>query len=45
MIAARAAGVLAVAAGWGQQAPGIDRAGVDRWLDEPSQVLALVSGD
>jgi HAD superfamily hydrolase (TIGR01509 family) len=42
MVAARAAGVLAVAAGWGHQAPGIDRANVDVWLERPHQVLGLV---
>ncbi len=42
MLAARAAGVLAVAAGWGHQAPGIDRAHVDVWLETPGEVLDLL---
>jgi len=42
MLAARAAGVLAVAAGWGHQAPGIDRANVDVWLETPGEVLELL---
>ncbi len=44
MLAARAAGVLAVAAGWGHQAPGIDRANVDVWLETPGGVLELLPG-
>lgn len=42
MLAARAAGVLAVAAGWGHQAPGIDRTHVDVWLETPGEVLDLL---
>jgi HAD superfamily hydrolase (TIGR01509 family) len=44
MLAARAAGVLAVAAGWGLQAPTIERGNVDVWLATPGEVLGLVSG-
>jgi HAD superfamily hydrolase (TIGR01509 family) len=43
MVASRAAGVLAVAAGWGQQAPGIRGENVDLWLETPAQVLDLVA--
>ena len=42
MLAARAAGVLSVAAGWGHQAPGIDRGHVDVWLETPGEVLDLL---
>jgi HAD superfamily hydrolase (TIGR01509 family) len=44
MLAARAAGVRAVAAGWGHQAPTIERGNVDMWLEEPGGVLGLVGG-
>ena len=43
MIAARAAGVLAAAAGWGHQAATIDPANVDRWLDRPANILDLLA--
>ena len=43
MLGARAAGTLAVAAGWGHQSPTIDRANVDVWVDAPADVLALVT--
>jgi HAD superfamily hydrolase (TIGR01509 family) len=43
MLAARAAGVLAVAAGWGHQAPTIERGNVDVWLTTPGEVLGLVA--
>lgn len=43
MLAARAAGVLAVAAGWGHQAPDIDRAHVDVWIETPGEVLDLLA--
>lgn len=43
MLGARAAGTLAVAAGWGHQAPTIDRAGVDVWLESPDEVVRLVA--
>lgn len=43
MIAARAAGVLAAAAGWGHQAATIDPANVDRWLDRPASILDLLA--
>jgi HAD superfamily hydrolase (TIGR01509 family) len=42
MLAARAAGVRAVAAGWGHQAPSIERGNVDAWLDDPGDVLGLL---
>ncbi len=44
MVAARAAGVLAVAAGWGHQAQGIDGTQVDHWLEYPGELLALMDG-
>ena len=44
MLGARAAGTLAVAAGWGHQAPTIDPTNVDVWADAPGDVLALVTG-
>jgi HAD superfamily hydrolase (TIGR01509 family) len=44
MLAARAAGVHAAAAGWGHQAPGIARENVDSWVGAPGDVLALVLG-
>lgn len=43
MLAARAAGVLAAAAGWGHQAATIDPANVDRWLDRPASILDLLA--
>ena len=43
MLAARAAGVLAVVAGWGHQAHGIDPSAADRWLDGPAGILDLVA--
>ena len=42
MLAARAAGVRAVAAGWGHQSPTIEPENDDVWLDEPGEVLGLV---
>lgn len=42
MLAARAAGVRAVAAGWGHQSPSIERGNVDAWLDDPGDVLGLL---
>lgn len=42
MVASRAAGVLAVAAGWGQQSPGIDRANVDAWIERPDEILSVI---
>lgn len=44
MIASRAAGVLAVAAGWGHQTPGIPEADIDIWAPSPADVAGLVLG-
>jgi phosphoglycolate phosphatase-like HAD superfamily hydrolase len=44
MLAARAAGVRAAAAGWGHQSPTIERGNVDVWLVEPGDVLGLLGG-
>ena len=44
MIAARAAGVLAVAAGWGHQTPGIPREDIDVLAKTPADVSGLVLG-
>jgi HAD superfamily hydrolase (TIGR01509 family) len=44
MRAARAAGVQAVAAGWGHQAGAIDPDSADHWLDQPADLLDLVRG-
>ena len=44
MIAARAAGVLAVAAGWGHQTPGIPREDIDVLAPTPADVSRLVLG-
>ena len=43
MLAARAAGAVAVAAGWGHQAPTIDRSNIDVWAERPSDVLDLAT--
>lgn len=45
MIAARAAGLLAVAAGWGHQTPGIPPEDIDLIADSPADVRRLVLGD
>jgi HAD superfamily hydrolase (TIGR01509 family) len=42
MIAARAAGVLAVAAGWGHQTPGIPREDIDVLAKTPDDVARIV---
>jgi HAD superfamily hydrolase (TIGR01509 family) len=44
MIAARAAGVLAVAAGWGHQTPGIPAEHIDVYAQAPEDVARLVLG-
>jgi HAD superfamily hydrolase (TIGR01509 family) len=44
MVAARAAGALAVAAGWGHQTPGIPAADIDEVAATPADVLRLVLG-
>lgn len=44
MVAARAAGVLAVAAGWGHQTPGIPRGDIDVLAPAPADVARLVLG-
>jgi HAD superfamily hydrolase (TIGR01509 family) len=44
MVAARAAGALAVAAGWGHQTPGIPAADIDVVAATPADVLRLVLG-
>jgi HAD superfamily hydrolase (TIGR01509 family) len=44
MVAARAAGTLAVAAGWGQQTPGIPLTAIDVVAQTPAQVAELVLG-
>jgi HAD superfamily hydrolase (TIGR01509 family) len=44
MVAARAAGTLAVAAGWGQQTRGIPLAAIDVVAQTPAQVAELVLG-
>jgi len=44
MQAARTAGVLAIAAGWGQQTPGIPRDDFDLIADTPADVARLVRG-
>lgn len=44
MLGARAAGVRAVAAGWGHQSPTIDRRNVDVWAHAPADVLDLATG-
>jgi HAD superfamily hydrolase (TIGR01509 family) len=45
MVAARAAGSLAVAAGWGHQIPGIPPEDIDVLADTPADVAHLVLGD
>ena len=42
MVAARAAGTLAVAAGWGHQTPGIPKEAIDVVAQTPAQVAQLV---
>jgi HAD superfamily hydrolase (TIGR01509 family) len=44
MVAARAAGALAVAAGWGHQTPGIPAADIDEVAAKPADLLRLVLG-
>ncbi|MGB7983339.1 MAG: HAD family hydrolase [Candidatus Nanopelagicales bacterium] len=44
MVAARVAGVMGVAAGWGHQAGAIDPASTDHWLDQPADLLDLIAG-
>jgi HAD superfamily hydrolase (TIGR01509 family) len=44
MVAARAAGTLAVAAGWGHQTPSIRSDGPDLVADTPADVMRLVTG-
>lgn len=44
MIAARAAGVLAVAAGWGHQTPGIPPDDIDVLAQTPAEISRLVLG-
>jgi HAD superfamily hydrolase (TIGR01509 family) len=44
MIAARAAGVLAVAAGWGHQTPGIPEGDIDLLASTPDDIARLVLG-
>lgn len=44
MLAARACGVLAVAAGWGHQTPTIPQGTIDRVAATPEEVAALVLG-
>jgi HAD superfamily hydrolase (TIGR01509 family) len=45
MVAARAAGTLAVAAGWGHQTPGIATEGIDAVAATPADVVRLILGD
>lgn len=45
MVAARAAGVRAVAAGWGHQTPGIPADLIDEVASDPADVARLVLGD
>jgi HAD superfamily hydrolase (TIGR01509 family) len=45
MAAARAAGTLAVAAGWGMQTPGIRQADIDVLASTPADVADLVRGE
>lgn len=45
MIAARAAGTLAVAAGWGHQTPGIPSQDIDVVAQAPTDVARLVLGE
>lgn len=45
MGAAREAGVLAVAAGWGHQSGTIEHDLVDVWADEPADILRLATAD
>lgn len=42
MRAARAAGVVAVVAGWGHQSPGIDPSDADVWAHSPAHLLQMV---
>ena len=44
MVAARAAGTVAVAAGWGHQTPGIPAADIDVVAAMPTDVARLVLG-
>lgn len=44
MVASRAAGILAVAAGWGHQTPGIPLESIDRTAASPADVARLVLG-
>lgn len=44
MLAARACGLLAVAAGWGHQTPSIPAGAIDRVAATPADVAALVLG-
>ena len=45
MGAARKAGVLTVAAGWGHQARTIEHDLVDVWADEPADILRVATAD
>lgn len=45
MVAARAAGTLAVAAGWGHQTPGIPAEDIDVLAQSPADVARLVLGE